>query len=319
MLDASWIRNPFSDEMFFFLATRIIIVLTASALLMFLTNLRRLRQLFQTTIWKKFVVWSVLAPCILVLVYSGYLAYLLFVTFILLQATREYIKLVKPPSFYATLLWCNHLLSLLFVAWTPEWVLVLPLLFLLTCMGAVAIRNRVENEVNHVWALLFGTMWLGLTLALFASLFHLRGGPHGIVVIVGVVCLSDVFAVFFGKLAKQTGVGRRPLASEVSPNKTMAGVAGNVVGATVAFAVYDGMAIFGWFIGIPLAFVIAFLASAGDLVESLLKRTAGVKDSGTLIPHHGGMLDRIDSLLPTVIIYWLVVQALEKLGGLSHG
>lgn len=313
MSDIEWLRNPFADEMFWSLAIRVGIVLGASAVLMLAFNVKNLAGLFKTTIWWKFVVWSVMGPAVLLIVYTGYVPYLLLVGFILYHATSEYVLLTKPAFYYQVLLWFTHGVTFVVLITAPGLVLGLPLFYLLVAMIGVAARNRVDNEVQSVCSLLFGNMWLGLSLALFATLYHEESGRHGIVVIVGVVCLSDVFAVFFGKAAKVTGIGSKPLASIVSPNKTQAGVAGNVVGAILAFLAYDGMSIFGWLLGLGLAIVVGVLASAGDLVESLLKRSSGIKDSGTLIPHHGGMLDRIDSLLPTVIVYWLVVQGLKIL------
>lgn len=313
--DITWVQNPLSNEMFLHLGLRALIVLAASAVLMVAFNMKNLAGLFQTTIWRKFVVWAVMGPAILIIVYTGFLSFLGLVGFIMFHATAEYLKLWKPPLYYHVVLWVGNAGSLIFAALAPEHVLVLPLILLILTMVAVVARDRVEREVANFGSLLVGVLWLGVTLSLFAALHTERSGCHAIVVVIGVVCLSDVFAVFFGKAAKVTGFGKSPLAKRVSPNKTRAGVVGNIVGATLAFLAYDGAELFGWFIGLGLAFVIGLLASVGDLLESLLKRSAGVKDSGTLIPYHGGMLDRIDSLLPTVVVFWIALQAVERISG----
>jgi phosphatidate cytidylyltransferase len=104
--------------------------------------------------------------------------------------------------------------------------------------------------------------------------------------------------------------GRRKFLTHISPSKTYAGLVGGIVAATIVVAA--GL----WAVGqwpmhaIVLGPLIAFAAQAGDLAESLLKRAAGAKDSGTLIPGHGGMLDRVDSFLfaaPVVTLYVVAV------------
>jgi phosphatidate cytidylyltransferase len=106
---------------------------------------------------------------------------------------------------------------------------------------------------------------------------------------------TDIFAYFAGR-----SIGGPKLAPRISPNKTWAGLLGGVVGAGVvgfvvaqAFALEPIFAFSGALMGL--------IAQAGDLYESWLKRRAGVKDSGTILPGHGGVLDRLDGLLPVII------------------
>ena len=114
---------------------------------------------------------------------------------------------------------------------------------------------------------------------------------------------TDIFAYFAGR-----AIGGPKLAPRVSPNKTWAGLAGGVVGAGLAgwgiAWLFDLGFPFQW-IGAPMAIV----AQAGDLYESWVKRRAGVKDSGTLLPGHGGVLDRLDGLLPVALATLLLLIA----------
>ncbi len=123
---------------------------------------------------------------------------------------------------------------------------------------------------------------------------------------------SDTAAYAIGRL-----VGRHRLAPTISPGKTWEGAVGGIIGAAAVSAV------FAWFIdldALPLVAAtllgagLSVLGQLGDLTESWLKRKAGVKDSGNLLPGHGGILDRLDSLLPilpAVLVYVTIVTTME--------
>jgi phosphatidate cytidylyltransferase len=128
-----------------------------------------------------------------------------------------------------------------------------------------------------------------------------------------VVCVLGVWAFDSGAYAAGRTWGRRGFMTHISPKKTLEGVMGGVVVATLVTAVTLWLAGSSPVGAIALGPMIAIAAQAGDLAESLLKRAAGAKDSGTLIPGHGGVLDRVDSIIfaaPMVYFYILVLGAL---------
>jgi phosphatidate cytidylyltransferase len=121
--------------------------------------------------------------------------------------------------------------------------------------------------------------------------------------------LADTFALFFGR-----AIGRTPLIPHISPNKTLEGAIGGLLGGVVAVVV--ATLVLGIpDLSMPLAIGVGVLLTAvgicGDLMESFIKRCAGVKDSGALIPGHGGIFDRVDALLPTFLVAWVVLQAIS--------
>ena len=128
------------------------------------------------------------------------------------------------------------------------------------------------------------------------------GGLAWLLLALLVTWLSDTFAYLVGKTW-----GRRKLIPRVSPNKTVEGAAGGLAAAAITAVCCD--VAFGMEIGAALAIgvglVLGALGQIGDLAESMLKRMRGVKDSGALIPGHGGMLDRIDALIFVIVAAWL--------------
>jgi phosphatidate cytidylyltransferase len=149
---------------------------------------------------------------------------------------------------------------------------------------------------------------LGGTLAGLRVLDPVALAPWRIVLLLAIIMVSDTAAFFVG-----SAIGRRKLAPGISPGKTVEGAAGGLVGGIAgALAVWAAglPGVPAWHAGV-LGFVVAILGILGDLLESLLKRWAGVKDSGRLFPGHGGMLDRLDSLLfgaPILYYYFASVR-----------
>jgi phosphatidate cytidylyltransferase len=131
---------------------------------------------------------------------------------------------------------------------------------------------------------------------------HAGGTAWMLLVLIGTAA-CDTGAYFVGSL-----FGRRKLIPRISAAKTWEGLAGGVLGAVVAAVALSGLLKLSIFAAVLLGIALCAAAVSGDLVESLIKRAAGVKDSGSLIPGHGGVLDRVDSILfVLVIVYWFVI------------
>jgi phosphatidate cytidylyltransferase len=153
-------------------------------------------------------------------------------------------------------------------------------------------------------ASIFPALYLGLPLGAMVSIRETRG-PEALFLLMLTVSGSDTAQYYSGR-----AFGRRPLAPAISPKKTIEGAIGGFVAGAIICA---GVGTW-WLPSVPpdvraaIGVMIVALGIAGDLFESMLKRSAGVKDSSSLIPGHGGVLDRIDALLFAAPIYYVVLK-----------
>jgi phosphatidate cytidylyltransferase len=187
--------------------------------------------------------------------------------------------------------------------------------FLLLAAGivATAIGVRLVGQGNGAVS---GLAYAGLS---GLSLGYLRGDDHaGLIAILflfAVVWATDIMAYFVGRT-----VGGPKLAPAISPGKTISGAVGGAVGGVVAGLV---LAVAAGVPGLPLLGVVALLLSVvaqmGDLFESAVKRRNGVKDSGNMIPGHGGLLDRVDGLVAAALALYLVGWFLSGADHPAHG
>ncbi len=165
-------------------------------------------------------------------------------------------------------------------------------------LAAIALGAAVLGEefkagtLRAAWAVL-GALYAGGLLGAAALIRGLPSGEQLIYYLAAITWAADIGAYYAGRRW-----GRRALAPRVSPGKTLEGAAGGVAAALVAAAAGNGWAWhLSWGAALGAALFLSLVGMVGDLAESAVKRAAGVKDSGALIPGHGGVLDRLDSLV----------------------
>lgn len=186
---------------------------------------------------------------------------------------------------------------------------VLATLFCVLPVGSLLVPlfrfKQVERAGMELMTAVAGPLYVGALLATSALMRRDQGalGARWVVLGLSIAWLADTGAYFVGR-----ALGKAKLYPAVSPGKTRAGLWGALAAATLAglFASFTYLPTLPPLHGALLGMLAGLLGQLGDLVESLLKRSVGVKDSGTLIPGHGGMLDRVDALMfvsPTVYLY----------------
>lgn len=187
-----------------------------------------------------------------------------------------------------------------------------PTILLGTVFSVLTLRmlssRDLASTLTDTGILAFGVLYVGLTLGYYLQLRALPFGEWLLIFVIFVTWAGDTGAYYVGMR-----LGRRPLAPVISPKKTVEGLIGGLVASALA-----AIAARNWFLpqfgiaeALTLGLVLGAIGTLGDLAESALKRSAGVKDSGSVIPAHGGMLDRIDSLLFTGPAFYYYVTLMR--------
>lgn len=176
-------------------------------------------------------------------------------------------------------------------------------LVMLAALQMIREWDMITLNENIIWRL-FGLAYVAIPCA---SLVWLRDEEHGAALVLALllaIWATDIGAYFAGRL-----IGGAKLAPAISPNKTWAGLGGGMVASAITLAICTSFSPYPTSIltAIILGLILAVLGQTGDLFESWLKRRAGVKDSGNLIPGHGGLLDRVDGLILTAPLFALLV------------
>ena len=253
----------------------------------------------------------VLVPVVVgAILYLNPLGLLALAGLVALAAFVEYVRLAEALGARVPRLAGGVIvLSTLVSAGVPGLPVEVPLALAVVVLGAAAIGEaRLEPATFHlVGATVLGAAWIGLPLGMLVSL-HDSAGRLATLLLVATIAISDTAQFYTG-----TAFGRRRLSPKVSPKKSVEGAAGGFLAGmlTMGLAGPTVLPAIGvpWWVAIGAVVVAAGIL--GDLFESLLKRSAGVKDSSALIPGHGGVLDRIDALLFAAPVFAVLVRYLS--------
>jgi phosphatidate cytidylyltransferase len=258
---------------------------------------------------------AVLIPLVAGLTYAGgwWLAGALFVVSV--RAAYEFFQLMAGAGYQPSLPASALVIALfLVIARFPEAHLT-GLVLAISVIGTLIwqLLHPPEGHPTESWALTLGaSLWLGWLISHFVLLrdlspaFGLGSGTRWLVLMFLVTWVNDSAAYFVGK-----AIGRHPCCPYLSPKKTWEGTIGGWVGGVITTLLLGHVLVdLPWLHGLALGALVATVAPFGDLAKSMVKRQLGVKDFSALIPGHGGMFDRIDSLLfvaPVVYYYATLV------------
>jgi phosphatidate cytidylyltransferase len=265
---------------------------------------------------KRILTAAVLIVLVFAIVFFGQLWMItLFAALVAELAAYEYLQLAGLSGAKVPLWWMAAATAMVFVvsyAWPIE--AQLPVLSALgfVLFAVSGFRAPLKRVLLDTSAGLFGLIYIAYTLSLLPRIWNLDDGKALLVFLMVCVWAGDIAALYIGK-----NFGRHKLAPKLSPGKTWEGSAASLAGSMLVAACFfwigDALSARGntvlhiheplWQL-LLLAVVLNAAAQLGDLLESAIKRGADVKDSGTMLPGHGGILDRIDALLLAAPVLW---------------
>ena len=251
---------------------------------------------------------AILIPAVLLDIWLGDTWFHLLIALIAVMMAREWTNIVHDRS---SAQFALHAAAALCGAFLPLSLGWLPTLAVIAAIGVLSLTLAViQSRMINIWVL-SGVAYVGLPAMAFVILRgESQAGMLTIMWLFAVVWAADICAYFAGRL-----IGGPRLAPIISPKKTWAGLLGAIAGGMAAgIAVAHGMGLVNL---VPLGLlggVLALIEQMGDLFESALKRHYGVKDSGRLIPGHGGILDRVDGLVAASLALAAIVIVAGYLG-----
>ena len=260
---------------------------------------------------KRFIGWMIIAPVFLIATFvrGPVAALILFIFFY--RVLVEYIRIVGVQRPYAVFLYGLVPITFFVAQYLPDLYFVMPAASILLLTLVPILSRRVDDLYTQLSFAGRGYLYLVWSVAHLILLQQLAG--TGLVMLTAVgVALSDVMQYTIGKL-----IGRHVIAPEVNPRKAWEGLIGDFLGAGAAVYLFRfGLpAEFTLMHQIALALIIGLGAAWGDLISSLVKRVAGAKDWGNIIPGHGGLLDRANSMvvvIPLVYYFTFIVLSYGK-------
>ena len=178
----------------------------------------------------------------------------------------------------------------------------------LPCLLVLLLPRGIDNFVKTASASALALIYLPFLAGFLILLARPQNGLERVMTFVVLVGCNDTFAYLTGVL-----IGKHPLAPKISPKKTVEGVIGSLI-----FTILGGALAFhyimesDWWLGALAGLMTVFTATSGDLIESALKRDLAIKDMGNLLPGHGGIMDRLDSVLFAAPALWLALEIVRR-------
>jgi phosphatidate cytidylyltransferase len=249
-------------------------------------------------------------PVILAITWLGNPWFTIMVAIIAVLGSIEFYRMVISPKIGSLTCFAIFITVLLSVSpYYPSFLtkpIILTLAIIVSLAWLIFLPKKDSTFSKWAW-LIGGIIYIGWMLSYWAELRNLTNGLELTFWSIFIVMASDTCAFFAGR-----AWGKHYMAPSISPQKTWEGAVGGLLGSIIVSIVL-GIVFsipFNYWQLVLLGFLVGVLAQIGDLVESLLKRNNGVKDSGNLIPGHGGILDRVDSfILVGAIVYYCAIAA----------
>ncbi len=308
--------NPFDNPIVPAVLLRLGLIYGIAFILILLIKKGNLRSVFSSNVGQRLIGWLILTPIFFIGVFCGGIPGLIVLFIFTAGAILEYAKIAHlTPSFRNALILLS-VISLLIVGFMPNSFYVLPLVYFLVITPLAIRLNTPDKSFLQASISMYGAIWIIFSLCHLVLLTRLSlqfDSTRALTfLVIFAVALADIGGYIFGKLFHHFKVlDNYKVADKLSPNKTYIGTLGYIIGALMGislfyFAVGPYMNVVQW---IMVGIIIGIFSFIGGLTHSYFKRYFGVKDSGRIIPGHGGVMDRIDSIsrVGVILYYFLLV------------
>lgn len=255
------------------------------------------------------------APIIWACTYYGGLWFLALVLVLALFSVNEFYGLMMKKGYFPAFV-VGNVITIFFIVfayysinqkWESAQSAILTIAAILALMAGVFLK-REEDTIVDVAVTLLGMIYIGWFFSFFLFIRNLTAHGAYMFFLLFAVWAMDVVAYLVGKK-----FGRHKMAPNISPNKTWEGAIAGFFTCVIAADIFSGFSMINGTHALVLGVIIGIAAQLSDLVESVIKRDAHAKDSGDMLPGHGGMLDRMDSFILTApIMYYYVVWVIMK-------
>jgi phosphatidate cytidylyltransferase len=262
-----------------------------------------LRQRVITTI--------VLLPLLIAAIWFGDLWLVLIVAVIGAAGSFEFYRLdlkgkLIPLHYFGMII----VVILIMLPYFVHKITVVPILSLAVIFSLIwLLFTRQKEQAFNRWAwTMAGILYIGFMLTYWVKLRNIEFGRDYVFWLISIIIVNDVTAFFVGR-----ALGKHSLAPIISPHKTWEGATGGVISSVIVSIVFSftlALPLTCWQL-VLIGLMASILAQMGDLIESLLKRNKSVKDSGNMLPGHGGVLDRVDSYLVTAAVVYYIINAIS--------
>jgi phosphatidate cytidylyltransferase len=301
-------QNPFDDPLFLpTLSNFGLLFILGFGLVLFFAR-KDLKAGLRGELGQRFIGWMIIAPLFLLATFVGGIPAAIILLIFFFRVVGEYVRAVKVERPYAFYLYAFIPVTFITAQFVPDLYFTLPAASILLLTLVPILTRRVDDLYTQLSYAGRGYLYLVWTIGHLILIRSVAG--TGLLVLVGVgVALSDVFQYTVGKL-----IGRTVISPPVNPVKAWEGLIGDFIGAGLAvylfrFALPDAFTTLHL---LALVVLIAVGSAWGDLISSLVKRVADVKDWGDILPGHGGLLDRANSMVIVIpLVYYFAYLVLR--------
>lgn len=269
-----------------------------------------LKRIMGGELGARYIGWLILTPLYLLALFTNVRVGAALVLIAMMFSIIEYSRAAQLHRSQRLFLHISAVLTLLVVIFEPGLFAGLPVLVLFILTAVPILSNAPEQLHGRVRLVLYGYMYVVWSLAHGVLMLRLPDGKGLLLVAIVGCALADIGAYVVGKQ-----IGRTVIAPRINPNKAWEGVLGDLIGAAIAVALFHYIipSYRLWTVA-GLVVIIGVGSSWGDILSSMAKRTSGIKDWGDMLPGHGGLIDRLNSLIVVMpLIYYYLVLVLPTL------